>query len=109
MNETTEITTVSEDNLRTVVGGWSLFGSGSNQDTGFDVLGGLVARYKSRSRTDEGYRIDATAAACTQANTTTERTLLGTRQVVNQPAAAQCLLDRLGPLPPANTGTGSGE
>jgi hypothetical protein len=28
---------------------------------------------------------------------------------VNQPAAAQCLLDRLGPLPPASTGTATGE
>jgi hypothetical protein len=101
MTSTTELTTVSEDNLHRIVGG---FGSGPNQDSQFDVLGGVVADYKSRSRSDDAYRADSIAAACRQQNTRTERTWYGgSRQVVDQQAASRCFLDRIAPTAPTTT------
>jgi hypothetical protein len=104
MNENTEITTVSEDNLHRIVGG--LFGAGPNRDSQFDVLGGLVADYKSTARSDETYRADSIAAACRQANTRSEPTWYGgTRQVTDQQGAANCFLQRIAPTAPTPTPT----
>lgn len=101
MTNTTELTTVSEDNLHRIVGG---FGSGPNRDTEFDVLGGVVADYKSRSRSDDAYRADSIAAACRQQNTRTERTWYGgSREVVDQQGAATCFLNQINPTPTAPT------
>jgi hypothetical protein len=102
MTKTTDITTISQDNLHRIVGGQLVGGAGPNRDSQTDSLGGVLFDRQSTTRSDDAYRLDATRQACRQLHTSQERTWYGgTRDVVNEPRAAQCLLNSINPTQPA--------